>query len=55
MENITKNKSNKPMSQALKDAQKRYYENNKDKIVEKRKEYNRTHNDILSQKKYYEK
>ena len=60
MENVAisnNNKTKKPMSQALKDAQKRYYEKNKQLIMEKRKEYDKTHPEIVKKrvKTYYEK
>ena len=46
MERVTSNKSPNPMSQSSKDCQKRYYEKNKQKIIEKRMEYNKMHKDI---------
>ena len=57
MEIVTSNKSTKPMRQSLKDAQKRYYEKNRAKILEQFKEYNKTHKEILHKacKIYYNK
>ena len=57
MEIVTSNKLTKPMRQSLKDAQKRYYEKNRAKMLEQFKEYNKTHKEILnkSSRTYYNK